>query len=30
MLWFYGAQWSKDSLKVLVQGYRSARRLTEV
>lgn len=30
MLWFYGAQWAKDSLKVLVQGYRSARRLTEV
>ena len=27
-LWFYGAQWSKDSLKVLVQGYRNARGLT--
>jgi len=24
-LWFYGARWSKDSLAVLVQGYRSVR-----
>lgn len=28
-LWFYGAQWSRDSLKSLVQGYRSVRDLMD-
>lgn len=28
-LWFYGAQWSRDSLTSLVQGYRSVRDLMD-
>lgn len=29
-LWFYGARWSKDSLRALVEGYRTTRRLLDM